>query len=121
MMIYFTHNYYKLSKKRFTTIRSKNYLNRKGLRAGNIVKINYPNGVFTAKIVKIEIKRICDIPLELLKEDVEYEGFTIKTHKDFVDLLNSFIPEYYYKSKLTTEKAIIYLERTHNYRWLDGV
>ncbi|WP_064496473.1 hypothetical protein [Methanocaldococcus jannaschii] len=107
--INFSHDYFKLREQRFTTIRSKHYLKNKGLRVGDVVKIKHPSGEFPAKIVGVEVKRICDIPLEILKKDAEFEGFNIKTHQDFVDLLNSFIP--YKSNKLTTEKAIIYLER----------
>lgn len=105
----FRHKFYKLYKDEFTTIRSKKYVKNNRLSIGEIVNIKSPIGNFNVEVTDIKIRKICDIPLDILKEDGDYPNFEIKLHQDFVDLLNTFIP--YKSNKLTTEKAIIYFRK----------
>ena len=45
--------------------------------------------LFRGKIVHMEVKKLKDIPLTLLKSDGEFPGFTIHSTRDFIGLLNS--------------------------------
>ncbi|XRP97804.1 hypothetical protein ACO3UB_08395 (plasmid) [Methanocaldococcus sp. 16A] len=110
-VIRFRHDYYKLQEETFTTIRGKRFLRWIDVDVGDVIRIKSPSYDFFARIIDVQYKRICDIPIELLKKDAEFEGFEIKTHEDFVRLINSFTR--WKNTKLTTEKAIIYLKKVN--------
>lgn len=86
----FSHFYDKLRAEEGTTIRlslkdEKKY-NRK---QGDIVwMIHQPRIKFKAEITKIEVKRIIEIPFEVLKADVA--PFKIANQLDFLKLLQTF-------------------------------
>lgn len=94
----FRHNYYKLGKLQFTTIRGKSWM--KKLRAGMKVELDTLTGKRLATVIKIELKIIREIPLDVLKLDGEYPGFEIDNHLAFVSLLNSF------RQKIWTSKPV---------------
>ena len=102
----FSHDYYKLRRPFFTTIRSIKYKAEPGQIGWITLKIK---ALFLGKIMAYNDMRICDIPLELLKDDAEYPGFSINSHEDFVELLNSFLP--YKSNRLTTIKRIFFIRR----------
>jgi hypothetical protein len=114
-MFNFSHHYKKLDQTEFTTIRSLDYAKKHNLSLNQIGDVTLDRSlIFKVKIVRWEDKRICDMPLELLQKDVEYEGFTISTYHEFVDglnqiVLNSGIP--YANNRLTTKKRIFYLRK----------
>jgi len=108
-MIRFAHNYYKLENDKFTTIRGVKYLEQKGKKVGDTFKIITPKGEFDCILEKIEYRKICNLPLNMLKNDGEYDGFEIKSHQEFVNLLNSFTP--YKNNRLETKKLILYLKK----------
>jgi len=109
-LFYFSHDYYKLQNDAFTTIRSVYYMNRRGIGIGSKGWITLQNRkLFLAIIMGYKDARICDIPLEVLKNDAEYLGFLIASHQDFVDLLNSFTR--FKQNCLTTVKRVFFIQR----------
>jgi hypothetical protein len=85
----FSYRYDKFSDKEFTTIRGSSAEN--DYKVGQIVDIKVNRKTIgKVEILKIERKRIKDIPLELLKKDGEYPDHKIHNHQDFIDLINSF-------------------------------
>ena len=88
----FTHPYYKLMNKEFTTIRSVNYMKKMGfsLNETGVIQLE---GKFlkNAKVIGYIDKPIDEFRLVELKQDAEYPTFFIHSHQNFVDLLNSFI------------------------------
>jgi hypothetical protein len=109
MNISFKHDYHKLEKDEFTTIRGVTYA--KKLRENQKVGISTPSGYFSAVVEQIVVVKIEDIRLELLKEDGEFPGFVLNTHSDFVDLINTFRARYMPKATLSTIMAVIYLRK----------
>ena len=114
----FQHDYYKLKDWAFTTIRGKSAA--KQYKEGQEVKIIHsnksPSGgcgrlVCRAEVVGIEVKKIADIPLDILQRDAEFNGFKIYNHWDFVGLLNSMRPYTKIKS-LDTEVTLFQLVKT---------
>lgn len=83
----FAHNYYKLDCVEFTTIRGAGRINKH--KFGDIVNIEAPGRKFAARIIYLEKKKLSDIPLETLKKDGEFHGFTVRNHLDFMGLVNS--------------------------------
>lgn len=110
--INFQHKYWKLDNESFSTIRGKSYYEK--YEPGEIVCISLNReklGIAQIDLVKIE--RICDLSLDFLKQDGEYEGFTINSHQEFVDLLNSFYPRNRFdkaRADLKSEITIIRLK-----------
>jgi len=112
----FSHEYHKLRDPEFTTIRSIKYNTAPkrnfSWNAIGWVSVNRRR----RKIIKVKNfkdEEIGDIPLNVLKKDVEYPGFTIETHQDFVDGLNRILLEAGYKyanTQITTVKRIFYLK-----------
>jgi hypothetical protein len=115
----FSHNYYKLLHRCFTTIRGASTASqyREGQEVNIIQCTSIPsNGtgivLGKARIVMIETIAIEKISIDVLKDDAEFPGFTVRTAWDFVGLINSF--RKYEKSKiksLETKVAIFYLEK----------
>lgn len=115
----FSHNYFKLLRRCFTTVRgaSTALQYQEGQEVNLIQCTSMPsNGtgivLGKAKIVMIEIIAIKDISLDVLIDDAAFPGFTIRTAWDYVGLLNSF--RKYDKSKiksLDTKVAVFYLEK----------
>jgi hypothetical protein len=109
-IINFKHYYYKLVNDEFTTIRGKSNFNKYSI--GEIVLINKEKKPYCkAIILEKELRRIIDLDFEFLKEDSEYKGFTINNKNDFVDLINGFLPNFYTKSTIYSEKTILYLKK----------
>lgn len=115
----FSHDYFKLERKCFTTIRghSTALQYKEGQIVDLIKSAELPsNGTGVslgkAKIVMIEVIEISKINLDVLIDDAAFPGFTIRTAWDYVGLLNSF--RKYDKSKiksLDTKVAVFYLEK----------
>lgn len=81
----FSYHYSKLDKSKGTTIR----MSKKNLHENQIVILEHlPKISMFARITKIEQKRIRDIDLQLLKDDIA--PFKIQSHKDFATLINKF-------------------------------
>jgi hypothetical protein len=114
----FKHNYKKLAMEVFPTIRSVNYMKKHGLAISGITNVNVyeeqvieeektiPDPVsgektlppitiskfvksFKATLIGYLDIKIIDIPLEFLRYDAA--PLPVKSHEDFVDVLNSFI------------------------------
>ena len=87
--INFAHAYHKLQQQRFTTIRRASNLQK--YIHGEVVEITLNRTLlFTAKITNLEVCKVSQMPLDVLKKDAEYPGFEIKNHVDFLALMNSF-------------------------------
>lgn len=85
--INFTHEYDKLYKPTFTTIRGKTWIDKYSV--GDEFDIAIKNEFwYRAEINNIELRRIKDISLEVLKEDVS--PLKCESHDDFIQILNSF-------------------------------
>jgi hypothetical protein len=114
-MFNFSHKYYKLREDEFTTIRSIHYSKEHNLTIGQVGMITIDRVPFTwVKIVKWEDKRICDIPLDLLKKDVAYGEFMINTYAEFVDGLNTILKASgmpFANNRITTKKRVFYLKK----------
>ena len=115
-LISFCHSYYKLGGKSgstFTTIRGKAQFKR--LRVNQLANVEIKSrvrgagGGFVAAIMVLELRRVSDMPLEFLKADAEYPGFTLTSHQGFVDLLNSFRAPHWTQVDLNSELTIITL------------
>jgi len=108
--IYFSHDYYKFQYPQFTTIRGKTYPDTHKLKPRTLAQIVVLKKVLVLiRVKKIHYKTIRKIPLEILKKDAEYPGFTIQTQSDFVNLINTF--RRFKKATLDSLVSIIYLER----------
>lgn len=113
----FQHPYSKLEDETFTTIRSIDYAKKHLFQIGSIGYITLQRNIHS--LIKVESwkdMRICDMDIALLKRDVEYEGFTIQTHLDFVNGLNEILLQSGYKyanNQLTTKKRIFYLKKVN--------
>ena len=85
--INFSHKYNKLDDDVFTTIRGRTKINQ--LKVDEVYDICIrKERIFTAKIVKLSLRKIKDMPIKLLKKDIA--PMQMKTHQDFIDLLNTF-------------------------------
>jgi hypothetical protein len=109
MNIPFGHPYYKLEKSRFTTIRGKSWM--KKLKIGDEVTISTLNGKFLAHVEFLQVSRIVDLSLEMLKMDAEYPGLVINTKTDFVNLINSLRSYYMPVATLESQVTVITLLR----------
>ena len=107
--ITFRHHYFKLAKAEFTTIRGKAQFKR--LKVGIITQVESPAGNFSAEITKLELKRVNEMNLDFLKGDAEYPGFEIRSHTDFVNLLNSFRAPAWTQVELNSELTVITLKK----------
>lgn len=109
MTISFKHSYDKLKAHEFTTIRSKAF----GVKAETASEIwierKAPHRSFPAKVLKVETKRICDIPLTLLQADIA--PFKIATVGGFLTFLNSLRAPFWSQATLDSEMAIITLRK----------
>ena len=84
----FFHGYYKLEEPVFTTVRGAGRIDKH--KIGELVQVSVMGVIlFTAEIIGMEKKRLSDIPLEVLKKDGEFHGFTIRNRYDFMGLINS--------------------------------
>lgn len=103
----FKHLYYKLQLHEFPTVRGKYSYNKFSI--DELVEVRVDKKQFgTAILFGKEIVKLNDLSLEFMKLDGEYTGFVINTKQDYVDLLNSFLPEIYQKATLESEKTIFY-------------
>ena len=109
-IINFKHHYYKLINDEFTTIRGKTSF--KKFKVDELVQINKQKVPYCKSVIlEIELRRIIDLDFEFLKEDSEYKEFSIKNKNDFVEFLNSFLPSFYTKSTIYSEKTVLYLKK----------
>ena len=76
----YSHNYSKLEKKEYTTIRRYS----KG-KEGEIIMEDYPNGNHFAKIMKVERRSLEQISTDFLMKDTD-----CKTRMEAIDLIQSF-------------------------------
>lgn len=85
----YSHYYNKLCNDEFTTIRGRSAIG--SYEVGQLVE-NRVEGACVAKaeILRIVQKRICDIEVSELCDDAAYDGYSIDSRQDFIDLLNSF-------------------------------
>jgi len=104
-VVRFKHDYDKLEKNIFPTIRSIHYL--EGM-VGRIFTVESKTKKFEAVYIGHDIKMIKEIPLSFLKYDAA--PLPIESHQDFVDLLNSFVPKYN-PNRLSTKKKILFFEK----------
>lgn len=96
----YTHNYKKLRKEKYTTIRKYNH----GYKIGDVIAEIYPNGKHIAKIVNIKRETINNLPFQLLFLDTD-----CLTRVDVRRLFQSF-----YRNPIDFEKQkfyIFYLEK----------
>ncbi len=108
--INYSHKYYKLDSKKHTTVRSVNYCEKSGIKLGNSITETLDGKPYSLSVLTdVKIEKIENMTIKFLKEDAEYDGFILETRKQFVDLLNSF-NEKYNPNKITTKKAILFLE-----------
>ena len=106
----FQQRYTKLSRLYFPTIRSTQYIAKHGINLGDIVQITIAKNYFcVAELCGYETATIQEIPLEFLKYDAH--PHVIQSHEDFVNLLNSFLPEKWGKNRLTTIKRIYWFAK----------
>lgn len=85
--INFTHEYNKLRKSTFTTIRGKTWAEKYSV--GDEVDVTVKNEFwYRAEINNLELRSIKDILLEVLKKDVA--PLKCESHDDFIQILNSF-------------------------------
>ena len=106
--IYFKHDYTKLDREVFLTIRSVNYMKDRNLKQGPYYPTESPSKRSVVKIIAYEDMVIQDIPLILLQYDAYPE--LIEDHDDYVNLLNSFVKKYN-PNVITTKKRIIWLKK----------
>jgi len=90
----YSHNYSKLKKKYYTTIRRY----PKG-KVGDVVRETYPNGYHHAKIIQVGRMKISEITTQMLKEDAD-----VNSRGEFLELINSF----YSKPILNETKVYVY-------------
>jgi hypothetical protein len=108
-VIKFKHAYYKLGNATFTTIRGKSYFRR--FEPDQLVTVEYPGGMFVARILGLQVCTIESLPVAFLKNDAEYPGFTFSSQQDFCDLLNSFRARFWTQVTPQSEMTIITLEK----------
>ena len=108
-MVNFKHDYDKLKMPVFPTIRSKGYSDKHGFKCGDTVAITSPSLMGPAIYIDYQDKKIKDIPLCFLQFDAS--PLPIRSHQDFVDTLNSFLPKGWGHNQLSTVKRI------HWFKW----
>jgi hypothetical protein len=83
--LHFSHPYNKLLSDEYTTIRRKNSFNQYAIGDIFDITIDQKND-HQAKLIKKEIKSIHELPLDFLKNDCEYDDFSIEcTLEYFLD------------------------------------
>lgn len=99
----------KLLEDHFTTIRSKNFIEKidEGEIMPYIVKGN-PFGF--VRVESVENIKIRDIPLQVLTKDVETLNFTIVSHREFLDLFNN-LNMYDYTFKMDSIVTLVKLTK----------
>lgn len=111
-MLNFNHHYYKLDKEEFTTIRGKSRFG--DFAIGEEFPITLNRKIISNVVLeKKELIMIKDLSLDFLKNDGEYEGFTIDSHEGFVDLLNTFRKPFYAQATVDSEVTIFYLRKVN--------
>lgn len=108
-MVNFKHDYDKLKLAIFPTIRSRGYADKHGFKLGDEVEITSPGGSDKALFVDFQDIAIEDIPLSFLRFDTS--PLPVKDIQQFVDTLNSFLPEGWGHNQLSTIKRIYW------FRW----
>ena len=110
MKINFCHRYHKLSGQTFTTIRGKSWFNK--IKVGETVTCHAPGEKdFPCLVGRKELVTISQMPIEFLKSDAEYPGFTFDNHLAFVALLNSFRRRTKIKLCADDEVTVLTLQR----------
>ncbi len=89
----YSHNYTKLTKPKYTTIRRY-----KKAKVGDIISENYPGGSHIARVVLEKRTTLDDVNLKTLLNDCDCD-----TRKDAYNLFQSF-----YKKKIDFEKERFY-------------
>jgi len=110
----FSHYYDKLNYAVFPTVRSVNYMDKHNLKIGSIDDI-YVKRKFIgrAKLIVYQIQKIKEMSLNFLRYDSTCDELDeIIDKKDYIDLLNSFLPAGWGHNRLTTTKAILW------WRWI---
>lgn len=104
----FSHDYEKLMRIIFPTVRSVNYNKEKKFDVGDFVEVHSPSMKFIAKLINYEDWKICDMELGFIK----YDCYPIEceSHEDYINLLNSFIPKFD-PNKLNTIKRIYWFQK----------
>ena len=109
----FTHHYYKLDTRRYTTIRGVTAI--KDYKKGNVIESQLKrNRLHDVLILRVKHRLFSSLSLKFLKKDAEYEGFVIYEKVDFLRLVNSFRRE---NRKITEEDptfTVLWLERIVN-------
>lgn len=110
MNIKFQYHYFKMDNEEFTTIRGKSWFLK--MKMNSVCSVAIKNNYFCmAEIIRLELKKIIDLKLDFLKKDVEYQGFSIFDHFDFIDKINSFRAPYYEQATTESKVTIIYLKK----------
>ncbi len=104
----FKHDYDKLERDVFPTVRSKGYMKKHGLKIGSRDNVTQPSGFHKSDLIEFEDEEIGKMPLSFLKYDAA--PLPIETKEDYVDLLNSYIPKGN-PHKLTTVKRILWWKK----------
>jgi hypothetical protein len=108
-IIKFRHQYHKLSRPEFTTIRGKSQFQK--YRGGEIVVIEAPAGSFKAEVTGVDLQKPAEMPLAFIKADAEYPGFILKSVDEFITLLNSFRAPAWKKASKDEPMAVIHLKK----------
>jgi hypothetical protein len=108
-IIKFCHQYYKLARHTFTTIRGKSQFRR--YRVGDVVTVEAPKGSFKAEITGLKLQKPVDMSLEFIQADAEYPGFTLNSVDEFITLLNSFRAPAWKKASQDEEMTVFYLKK----------
>lgn len=106
----FQHDYYKLEKNEFTILRGKTKF--KKYNVGEHVVIQKHKRFFCFAVVEKKVLvPIRELTLEFLKRDGESPGVLIKSHEDFVKLINSFRPPFYHQATLDSLVSVFFLRK----------
>jgi len=109
----FKHNYNKLYRDDFTTIRGKSWFYRLKEKQKIIITMN-KEFFCHAEVQAKTIFKIANIGFEILKADAAYPGFRIRNRQDFIDLINSFRKSWMPQANLYSQVTVIYLHKIHD-------
>jgi len=115
---YYSHPYYKLSEKEYTSIRGLDSLDYYELNQKINTKFKEQDDYLnhSAIIFKIETKKISSLSLKFLKKDCAYPGFEINSKEEFIVVINSFRknPNSHVKLENNPEFAVYYFHKIMN-------
>ena len=112
-MVNFTHRYFKLDHIIFPTVRSTGYVEKHSLQFGGQIPIYIAKAqVGWAILLKEEQKAIEEMNIAFLRFDASSPRTHIGTHQDYIDLLNSFLPEGWGRTTGKTIKSILWMRWT---------